>query len=334
MASQCFDQHDNEPTFAIQLQCSANMQSPSPFGSMDVHSPCPLPSPKTHTLSAEALDQHQAAPQSQSLQLPPGHAQRDRSERASSPGGLGGSASIHQFTANKPALAGINLKSAGSLPILSSALHRRSAFAQGVGILPPSLGVTPSHEGPFPPQALILKDNSHRREAYAKGQGALPPPFSSRQMQQSSLARVNSSDSDNLHESASSAFVNMPEAPDLLTGLSDSFKGGPGRLVPSGRTMRQVESFNTDVVRQCIDKAQQSEASDKHISSAGGGFMPRSILDATSLLQTQIQSSENLLHSTAACVVVREIWYCLIRRCQSCNQHGYSFVCITCSHAR
>ena len=245
------------------------MQSPSPFGSLDVRDPCPLPAAKTHTLSAEALDQHQAAPHSQSLQSPPTHTQRDRSERASSPGGLTGFASGHP--SNQPAPAGIDLKSAGSLPILSSALHRRSAFAQGVGILPPSLGVTPSHEGPFPPQALILKDNSHRREAYAKGQGALPPPFSSRQIQRPpSLARANSSDSsDSLHESASSAFVNMPEAPDLLTGLNDSLKVGSGRLAPSGRVMKQVESFNTDVMRQCIDKAQKAEASDKHISSAG-----------------------------------------------------------------
>lgn len=238
---------------------------------MDVSDTCPSPAGKTtHTLSAEALDQHQAAPHSQSLQSPPGHSHRDRSERASSPGGLAG------WHAVRPASV-VDLKSAGSLPILSSALHRRSAFAQGVGVLPPSLGVTPSHEGPFPPQALILKDNSHRREAYAKGQGALPPPFSSRQMQPPpSLARVNSSsDSDrgSLHESASCAFVSMPEAPDLLAGLKDSSRGGQGRLAPSGRAMKQVESFNTDVVRQCIDKAQKAEATDKHISSAGKGSL-------------------------------------------------------------
>ena len=239
---------------------------------MDVNEACSSPAAKTHTPSTPALDQHQAAPHSQSLQSPPTHTQRDRSERASSPGALAGS--VAGPAHSKLAPAKIDLKSAGSLPILSSALHRRSAFAQGVGILPPSLGVTPSHEGPFPPQALILRDNSHRREAYAKGQGALPPPFSSRQMQQvPSLARVNSSDSESLHESASSAFVNMPEAPDLLAGLNDSFKGSPGRLVPSGRAMKQVESFNTDVVRQCIDKAQKAEATDKHISAAGEGSL-------------------------------------------------------------
>ena len=264
------------------------MQSPSPFGSMDVNDPCPSPAAKTHTLSAEALDQHQAAPHSQSLQSPPTHTQRERSERASSPGGMAGFASGHP--PNKPAPAGIDLKSAGSLPILSSALHRRSAFAQGVGILPPSWGVTPSHEGPFPPQALILKDNSHRREAYAKGQGALPPPFSSRQIQRPpSLAQVNSSDSDSLQESASNAFVDMPEAPDLLAGLNDSFKGGPGCLAPSGRAIKQVESFNTDVMRQCIDKAQKAEATDKHISSAGENS-PWAILNAASLQQMQFHS--------------------------------------------
>lgn len=233
---------------------------------MDVHADFSSTA-ETHTLSAEALDQ-MAEPHTQSLQSPPTHnTRRDRSDRASSPGGL---PTRHPFTPPPP--PGKDIKSAGSLPILQSAMHRRFAFAQGIGILPPSLGVTPSHEGPFPPQALILKDNSHRREAYAKGQGALPPPSSSRQMQPA-LPRVNSSDSDSLHESASSAFVNMPEAPDLLTGLIPdglASKGDQGpRLAPSGRAMKQVESFNTDVVRQCIDKAQQAEASDKHISSAG-----------------------------------------------------------------
>ena len=239
----------------------AGMQSPRPFGSLDVHDPSSSPA-ETHMLSAEALDQ-MAEPHSQSLQSPPTHTQRDRSDRASSPGGLAG------WQALKPAPPAKDLKSAGSLPILKSALHRRSAFAQGIGVLPPSLGVTPSHEGPFPPQALILKDNAHRREAYAKGQGALPPPYSSRQMQ-SSLARDNSSDSDSLHESVSGAFVSMPEAPDSVTGPNSlAGKGTQGRLAPSGRAMKQVDSFNTDVVRQCIDKAQKAEASDKHISSAG-----------------------------------------------------------------
>ncbi|KAL3158700.1 hypothetical protein ABBQ32_011440 [Trebouxia sp. C0010 RCD-2024] len=241
-------------------------QAPSPFGSMDVNAPFPSTA-DMHTLSAEALDQ-MAEPHSQSVQWPLTHATpRDRSDRASSPGGLG----LPRRYPYKAHPAGKDLKSAGSLPILQSALHRRFAFAQGMGILPPSLGVTPTHEGPFPPQALILKDNSHRREAYAKGQGALPPPSSSRQMQPT-LPRVNSSDSDSLHESASSTFVTMPEAPDLMTGLNDALggsKGGQGRLAPSGRAMKQVDSFNTDVVRQCIDKAQKAEASDKHISSAG-----------------------------------------------------------------
>ena len=290
------------------------MQSPSPFGSMDVNSPCPLPPAKTHTPQAEALDQHQAGPHSQSLQSPPSHTQRNRSERASSPGGLAGFSSSH--IANKPALAGIDLQSAGSLPILASALHRRSAFAQGQGILPPSLGVTPSHEGPFPPQALILKDNSHRREAYAKGQGALPPPFSSRQLQQPSLVRVNSSDSDSLHESASSAFVNMPEAPDLLLGLNDSFKSGRGHLVPSGRAMKQVESFNTDVVRQCIDKAQKAEANDKHISSAGEVPLCHGQYSVT-LTAACTTPLLMLLDTMAVCVALH--LYSLIRRCHFCN---------------
>ena len=239
------------------------MQGPSAFGSLDVHAPSPSPA-ETHPLSPEAVyqtaDSHSRPPQS-----PPAYSQRERSERASSPGSLAG---WHAF---KPAPAGRDFKSAGSLPILQSALHRRSAFAQGIGILPPSLGVTPSYEGPFPPQALILKDNSHRREAYAKGQGALPPSFSSRQ-KQPSMARVDSSsESDSLHESASGAFVNLDEAPDLLTEVNDSSapKNQLDRLLPSGRTMKQVESFNTDVVRQSIDRAQKAESNDKHISSAG-----------------------------------------------------------------
>ena len=236
------------------------MQSPSPFGSMDVNAPSPA---ETYPLSAAALARL-AEPSSQLPRSPPTHSQRDRSERASSPGAVPG------WQAFEPASSGTGFKSAGSLPILQSALHRRSAFAQGVGILPPSHGVTPSHEGPFPPQALILRDNSHRREAYAKGQGALPPPFSSRQAQPS-MTRADSSESDGLHESPSTAFVDLREAPDLLTELNDSSapKHQLGRLVPSGRAMKQVESFNTDVVRQSIDKAQKAEAPDKHISSAG-----------------------------------------------------------------
>lgn len=296
---------------------------------MDVNAPFPSTA-DMHTLSAEALDQ-MAEPHSQSVQWPLTHATpRDRSDRASSPGGLG----LPRRYPYKAHPAGKDLKSAGSLPILQSALHRRFAFAQGMGILPPSLGVTPTHEGPFPPQALILKDNSHRREAYAKGQGALPPPSSSRQMQPT-LPRVNSSDSDSLHESASSTFVTMPEAPDLMTGLNDALggsKGGQGRLAPSGRAMKQVDSFNTDVVRQCIDKAQKAEASDKHISSAGELTLP-------CLSKTQMYSKVlTLVSEHTACLCPNRAtlcmgvplmqWQCGFGRCQ--RAWPCIFVYITC----
>ncbi len=230
-----------------------NAPSPSPAETQGPVAGSPPPPPSSADTPHQA-----AAPDS------PSHSSRNKSERASSPGHLTG---WHAF---KPAPTGRDFKTAGSLPILQSALHRRSAFAQGAGVLPPSLGVTPSFEGPFPPQALILKDNSHRREAYAKGQGALPPAFSSRQ-QQNSLPRAASSDSDTLGEASSSAFVNLGESPDLLSELNESIghKSQLGRLAPSGRGMRQVESFNTDVVRQSIDKANRTDTNEKHISSAG-----------------------------------------------------------------
>lgn len=304
------------------------MQAPSPFGSMDVNAPLSSTA-DTHTLSAEALDQmaepldQTAEPHSQSVQWPLTHnTQRDRSDRASSPGGLG----LPRPYPYKPPPSSKDLKSAGSLPILQSALHRRFAFAQGMGILPPSLGVTPTHEGPFPPQALILKDNSHRREAYAKGQGALPPPSSSRQMQPS-LPRVNSSDSDSLHESESSTFVTMPEAPDLMTGLNDALggtKGVQGRLAPSGRAMKQVESFNTDVVRQCIDKAQKAEASDKHISSAGELtiLLPfcAQIIVVTVVSEHKHVCAQNCATSCVGVPLMQ--WQCGCRRCSSSSSRG------------
>ena len=85
------------------------------------------------------------------------------------------------------------------------------------------------------------------------------------------MARMDSSESDSLPKSASSAFVNLGEEPDMLTELNDTIapKSQLDRLVPSGRAMKQVESFNTDVVRQSIDRAQKAETNDKHISSAG-----------------------------------------------------------------
>ncbi len=247
------------------------MQSPSAFGSLDVNAPSlspaetpgpPMEAPPPPSSSAGSRQQdsrtQEHAPDS------PTFSQRDRSERASSPGALAG---WHVF---KSAPQGRDFKTAGSLPILQSAMHRRSAFAQGAGVLPPSLGVTPSFEGPFPPQALILKDSSHRREAYAKGQGALPPAFSSR----ATPPRATSSDSDTLPEASSSAFLNLGEASDLLSELNEPAapKDQLGRLVPSGRVMKQVESFNTDVVRQSIDKANRTDTNDKHISSAGESF--------------------------------------------------------------
>ncbi len=246
--------------------CWHAMQSPSAFGSLDVNAPSlspaetpgpPMEAPPPPSSSAGSRRQdsktQEPAPDS------PTFSQRDRSERASSPGALAG---WHVF---KPAPQGRDFKTAGSLPILQSAMHRRSAFAQGAGVLPPSLGVTPSFEGPFPPQALILKDSSHRREAYAKGQGALPPAFSSRP----TPPRATSSDSDTLPEASSSAFLSLGE--DLLSELNEPAapKDQLGRLVPSGRVMKQVESFNTDVVRQSIDKANRTDTNDKHIPSAG-----------------------------------------------------------------
>ncbi|KAA6420512.1 MAG: NAD(H) kinase 1-like [Trebouxia sp. A1-2] len=250
-----------------QAQTSMDSQTPSAFGSLDVvpslspaETPGPLieaPPPPPSSSGSRQQDSRTQEPAPDS----PTFSQRDRSERASSPGALAG---WHVF---KPVPQAHDFKTAGSLPILQSAMHRRSAFAQGAGVLPPSLGVTPSFEGPFPPQALILKDSSHRREAYAKGQGALPPAFSSRP----TPPRANSSDSDTLPEASSSAFLNLGEATDLLSELSEP--AGPkdqlGRLVPSGRVMKQVESFNTDVVRQSIDKANRTDTTDKHISSAG-----------------------------------------------------------------
>ena len=244
------------------------MQSPSAFGSLDVVAPSLLPAETPGSLmeappppsSSAGLRQQDSQTQELAPDSPT-FSQRDRSERASSPGALAG---WHVF---KPAPKGRDFKTAGSLPILQSAMHRRSAFAQGAGVLPPSLGVTPSFEGPFPPQALILKDSSHRREAYAKGQGALPPAFSSRQ----TPPRATSSDSDTLLEASSSTFLNLGEASDLLRELNEPAapKDQLGRLVPSGRVMKQVESFNTDVVRQSIDKANRTDTTDKHISSAG-----------------------------------------------------------------
>ncbi|DBB14947.1 hypothetical protein WJX82_001068 [Trebouxia sp. C0006] len=258
------------PPASQQKQAQMNMdnQSPSAFGSLDVNAPSlspaetpgpPMEAPPPPSSSAGSRQQdsrtQEHAPDS------PTFSQRDRSERASSPGALAG---WHVF---KSAPQGRDFKTAGSLPILQSAMHRRSAFAQGAGVLPPSLGVTPSFEGPFPPQALILKDSSHRREAYAKGQGALPPAFSSR----ATPPRATSSDSDTLPEASSSAFLNLGEASDLLSELNEPAapKDQLGRLVPSGRVMKQVESFNTDVVRQSIDKANRTDTNDKHISSAG-----------------------------------------------------------------
>lgn len=246
----------------------ACMQSPSAFGSLGVNAPSlspaetpglPMEAPPPPSSSAGSRQQD-SRPQEPAPDRPT-FSQRDRSERASSPGVLAG---WHVF---KPAPQGRDFKTAGSLPILQSAMHRRSAFAQGAGVLPPSLGVTPSFEGPFPPQALILKDSSHRREAYAKGQGALPPAFSSRQ----TPPRATSSDSDTLPEASSSAFLNLGETSDLLSELNEPTgpKDQLGRLVPSGRVMKQVESFNTDVVRQSIDKANRTDTNDKHISSAG-----------------------------------------------------------------
>ena len=247
------------------------MQSPSAFGSLNVNGPSTSPeevpgpvvdappppssSPDSHR---QDLQRQESAPDS------PTQSQRDRSERASSPGGLAG------WQAFKPAPPARDFKTAGSLPILQSAMHRRSAFAQGAGVLPPSLGVTPSFEGPFPPQALILKDSSHRREAYAKGQGALPPAFTSRPPLQN-LPRAASSDSDSLQDPTSTPYVNLGEAPDLLRELNGptGHRDHLGRMVPSGRGMKQVESFNTDVVRQSIDKANRTDTTEKHISSAG-----------------------------------------------------------------
>ncbi|KAL0032949.1 hypothetical protein WJX77_008096 [Trebouxia sp. C0004] len=248
-----------------QAQMNMDNQSPSVFSRLDVHDPSlspaetpgpPMEAPPPPPSSAGSRQQdsrtQEPAPDS------PSFSQRDRCERASSPGALAGF---------KPAPQGRDFKSAGSLPILQSAIHRRSAFAKGAGVLPPSLGVTPSFEGPFPPQALILKDSSHRREAYAKGQGALPPASTFRP----TPPRATSSDSDTLPEASASAFLNLGEAPDLLSELNEPTgpKDELGRLAPSGRVIKQVESFNTDVVRQSIDKANRTDSNDKHISSAG-----------------------------------------------------------------
>lgn len=143
--------------------------------------------------------------------------------------------------------------------VLQSALHRRSAFAAGAGVLPPGLGVVPTHDGPFPPQALILRDNSHRREAYANGQGTLPPapppPFGIRPVQTHNLSSAVSSDLDSPLDSTSASFVNLGEI--------------SPKALPDERKMRHVESFNTDVVRQSIDKANRQEVPEKAITSAG-----------------------------------------------------------------
>ena len=251
------------------------MQSPGTFGSLAdlVNASCPSgksggavpealcpPTPPPATSTGAEEGQQGAALDSSNQPF------KGRADRASSPGGLAG-----PLASSKASSQTNDLKTAGSLPILQSALHRRSAFAQGAGVLPPSLGVVPSFEGPFPPQALIIKDNSHRREAYAKGQGALPPPLpsSSRHLLQG-LARTCSSDSDTLLESDSSAFVNG-DCSDPVSAEVDllAHKSELGRLAPTGRGMRQVESFNTDVVRQSIDKASRTDISDKHISSSG-----------------------------------------------------------------
>ena len=244
------------PACQVESWC---LQTASAFGSLDVNAPSPSPA-ETQEPSEDPPAQSSDPPHQADS---PSHSYRDRVDRASSPGGLAG------WQAFKPATPGHAFQSAGSLPILQSALHRRSAFAQGAGVLPPSLGVTPSFEGPFPPQALILKDNSHRREAYAKGHGALPPPFSSRQRLHT-LPPAASSDSDTLRD-ARSFCEDLAESPELFSERSSSLghKTQLGRVVPSGRAMKQVDSFNTDMVRQSIDKANRTDTNDKHISSAG-----------------------------------------------------------------
>lgn len=246
--------HPHAQTMPVSIPSSSDHpQAAHAFGSVDVNAPSP--SPADPFQSADPLDQ--ASDAQADISSP---SSRGKSERASSPGAPSG---WHAF---KPAPIGKDFKTAGSLPILQSALHRRLSFAQGAGVLPPGLGVTPSFEGPFPPQALILRDNSHRREAYAKGQGALPPAFSGR----NPLHTVNSavsSDLDTLQED-SSEFIDLGEQPDLVTELNDSI-GRKNRLAPSGRALKQVESFNTDVVRQSIDRANRTDTNDKHISSAG-----------------------------------------------------------------
>lgn len=142
---------------------------------------------------------------------------------------------------------------------MQSALHRRSAFAAGAGVLPPGFGMIPTHDGPFLPQALILKDNSHRREAYANGQGTLPPapppPFGVRPVRVDHLTSALSSDLDSPLDSTSASFVDLGDV--------------SPKMLPDDMEMRHVESFNTDVVRQCIDKANRQEATEKAITSAG-----------------------------------------------------------------
>lgn len=127
-------------------------------------------------------------------------------------------------------------------------------------MLPAGFGVVPTFDGPFPPQSLILRDNSHRREAYARGQGTLPPvlpqPFGGRHLQTEHLSSALSSDLDSPIDTGSASFVNLGDV-------------SPKALHGGDRTMKHVESFNTDVVRQSIDKQNRQEATEKAITSAG-----------------------------------------------------------------